>query len=170
MNALYNVREKTENIEFHWHVKWIHLNRSDWMEVQTETYRAAMNGTLERHFSDMIAVIPTRITIEQLKQRLENIATKVDELKIVYNDETSLIVELHIDEKVIPYELHIDEANDPEEYKMYNRQDSTIVDRNFEDAAFGTEIFTRTLFVGDVLTAFSSKYNFYGTSLQTCYL
>ncbi|AJG48811.1 hypothetical protein AS53_3103 [Bacillus anthracis str. Turkey32] len=51
------------------------------MEVQTETYRAAMNGTLERHFSDMIAVIPTRITIEQLKQRLENIATKVDELK-----------------------------------------------------------------------------------------
>ena len=28
------------------------------MEVQTETYRAAMNGTLERHFSDMIAVIP----------------------------------------------------------------------------------------------------------------
>ncbi len=66
---------------FHWHVKWIHLNRSDWMEVQTETYRAAMNGTLERHFSDMIAVIPTRITIEQLKQRLETIATKVDELK-----------------------------------------------------------------------------------------
>ena len=67
---------------FDWHVKWIHLNRSDWMEVQTETYRAAMNGTLERHFSDMIAVIPTRITIEQLKQRLENIATKVDELKL----------------------------------------------------------------------------------------
>ena len=67
---------------FHWHVKWIHLNRSDWMEVQTETYRAAMNGTLERHFSDMIAVIPTRITIEKLKQRLETIATKVDELKL----------------------------------------------------------------------------------------
>ena len=67
---------------FDWHVKWIHLNRSDWMEVQTETYRAAMNGTLERHFSDMIAVIPTRITIEQLKQRLENITTKVDELKL----------------------------------------------------------------------------------------
>ncbi|WP_440375012.1 DUF4026 domain-containing protein, partial [Neisseria sp. P0015.S002] len=92
--------------------------------------------------------IPTRITIEQLKQRLETIATKVDELKIVYSDETSLIVELHMDETIIPYELHIDEANDPEEYKMYNRQDSTIVDRNFEDAAFGTEIFTRTLFVG----------------------
>lgn len=52
------------------------------MEVQTETYRAAMNGTLERHFSDMVAVIPTRITIEQLKQRLETIATKVDELKL----------------------------------------------------------------------------------------
>ena len=52
------------------------------MEVQTETYRATMNGTLERHFSDMIAVIPTRITIEQLKQRLETIATKVDELKL----------------------------------------------------------------------------------------
>ena len=47
----------------------------------------------------MIAVIPTRITIEKLKQRLETIATKVDELKIVYSDETSLIVELHIDEK-----------------------------------------------------------------------
>ena len=46
------------------------------MEVQTETYRAAMNGTLERHFSDMIAVIPTRITIEQLKQRLETILAK----------------------------------------------------------------------------------------------
>ena len=41
-----------------------------------------MNGTLERHFSDMIAVIPTRITIEQLKQRLETIATKVDDLKL----------------------------------------------------------------------------------------
>ena len=41
-----------------------------------------MNGTLERHFSDMIAVIPTRITIEKLKQRLETIATKVDELKL----------------------------------------------------------------------------------------
>ena len=67
---------------FDWYVKWIHLNRSDCMEVQTETYRATMNGTLERHFSDMIAVIPTRITIEQLKQRLENIATKVDELKL----------------------------------------------------------------------------------------
>ena len=98
---------------FDWYVKWIHLNRSDCMEVQTETYRATMNGTLERHFSDMIAVIPTRITIEQLKQRLENIATKVDELKIVYSDETSLIVELHMDETIIPYELHIDEANDP---------------------------------------------------------
>ncbi|AOM09758.1 hypothetical protein BTI247_13490 [Bacillus thuringiensis Bt18247] len=70
------------------------------MEVQTETYRAAMNGTLERHFSDMIAVIPTRITIEQLKHRLEIIATKVDELKIVYSDETSLIVELHMGETV----------------------------------------------------------------------
>ena len=76
------MKEKTEISKFNWHVKWIHLNRSDWMEVQTETYRAAMNGTLERHFSDMIAVIPTRITIEQLKQRLENIATKVDELKL----------------------------------------------------------------------------------------
>ncbi|HDW3058102.1 TPA: DUF4026 domain-containing protein [Bacillus cereus] len=130
------------------------------MEVQTETYRAAMNGTLERHFSDMIAVIPTRITIEQLKQRLETIATKVDELKIVYSDETSLIVELHMDEAIIPYELHIDEANDPEEYKMYNRQDSTIVDRNFEDAAFGTEIFTRTLFVGDVLDCFFQQLQF----------
>ena len=130
------------------------------MEVQTETYRAAMNGTLERHFSDMIAVIPTRITIEQLKQRLENIATKVDELKIVYSDETSLIVELHMDNKVIPYELHIDETDDPEEYKLYNRQDSTIVDRSFEDAAYGTEIFTRTLFVGDVLNCFSSSYSF----------
>lgn len=130
------------------------------MEVQTETYRATMNGTLERHFSDMIAVIPTRITIEQLKQRLENIATKVDELKIVYSDETSLIVELHMDETIIPYELHIDEANDPEEYKMYNRQDSTIVDRNFEDAAFGTEIFTRTLFVGDVLDCFFQQIQF----------
>ena len=30
----------------------------------------------------MIAVIPTRITIEKLKQRLETIATKVDELKL----------------------------------------------------------------------------------------
>ena len=37
-------------------------------------------------------------------------------------------------ETVIPYELHIDEPNDPEGYKMYNRQDATIVDRNFEDA------------------------------------
>ena len=81
----------------------------------------------------MIAVIPTRITIEQLKQRLETIATKVDDLKIVYSDETSLIVELHMGETVIPYELHIDEPNDPEGYKMYNRQDATIVDRNFED-------------------------------------
>ncbi|HDR4907852.1 TPA: DUF4026 domain-containing protein [Bacillus cereus] len=130
------------------------------MEVQTETYRAAMNGTLERYFSDMIAVISTRITIEQLKQRLETIATKVDELKIVYSDETSLIVELHMGETVIPYELHIDEANDPEEYKMYNRQDSTIVDRNFEDATFGTEIFTRTLFVGDVLDCFFQQLQF----------
>lgn len=145
---------------FNWHVKWIHLNRSDWMEVQTETYRAAMNGTLERHFSDMIAVIPTRITIEQLKQRLETIATKVDDLKIVYSDETSLIVELHMGETVIPYELHIDEPNDPEGYKMYNRQDATIVDRNFEDAAFGTEIFTRTLFVGDVLDCFFQQLQF----------
>lgn len=130
------------------------------MEVQTETYRAAMNGTLERHFSDMIAVIPTRITIEQLKQRLETIATKVDDLKIVYSDETSLIVELHMGETVIPYELHIDEPNDPEGYKMYNRQDATIVDRNFEDAAFGTEIFTRTLFVGDVLDCFFQQLQF----------
>lgn len=130
------------------------------MEVQTETYRAAMNGTLERHFSDMIAVIPTKITIEQLKLRLETIATKVDELKIVYSDETSIIVELHMDEKITPYELHIDEANDPEEYKMYNRQDSTLVDRNFEDAAYGTEIFTRTLFVGDVLDCFFQQLQF----------
>lgn len=130
------------------------------MQAQTETYRAAMNGTLERHFSDMIAVIPTRITIDQLKQRLETISTKVDELKIVYSDETSLIVELHLNEKVIPYELHIDETDDPEEYKMYNRQDSTIVDRTFEDAAFGTEIFTRTLFVGDVLSCFFHQLQF----------
>ncbi len=65
-----------------------------------------------------------------------------------------------MDEKVIPYELHIDEANDPEEYKLYNRQDSTIVDRNFEDAAFGTEIFTRTLFVGDVLDCFFQQLHF----------
>ena len=64
------LERKQKISKFHWHVKWIHLNRSDWMEVQTETYRAAINGTLERHFSDMIAVIPTIITIEQLKQRL----------------------------------------------------------------------------------------------------
>lgn len=44
------MKEKTEISKFNRHVKWIHLNRSDWMEVQTETYRAAMNGTLERHF------------------------------------------------------------------------------------------------------------------------
>ena len=42
------------------------------MEIQTETYRAAMNGTLERHFSDMIAVIPTRITIDELKTAARN--------------------------------------------------------------------------------------------------
>lgn len=130
------------------------------MEVQTETYRAAMNGTLERHFSDMIAVIPIRITIDQLKRRLETLSATVDELKIVYSDETSLIVELHIDEKVIPYELRIDETDDPEKYKMYNRQDSTILDRTFEDAAYGTEIFTRTLFVGDVLSCFFQQLQF----------
>ena len=73
-------------------------------------------------------------------------------------------------ETVIPYELHIDEPNDPEGYKMYNRQDATIVDRNFEDATFGTEIFTRTLFVGDVLDCFSSSYSSYGISPQICYL
>ncbi|MCT4572709.1 hypothetical protein N3930_36095, partial [Bacillus thuringiensis] len=28
-------------------------------------------------------------------------------------------------------------TKDPAGYKMYNRQDATIVDRNFEDAAFG---------------------------------
>ena len=63
-------------------------------------------------------------------------------------------------ETVIPYELHIDEPNDPEGYKMYNRQDATIVDRNFEDATFGTEIFTRTLFVGDVLDCFFQQLQF----------
>lgn len=56
------------------------------------------------------------------------------------------------------------------EYKLYNRQDSTIVDRNFEDAAFGTEIFTRTLFVGDVLDCFFQQLQFYGTLRQICYL
>ena len=65
-----------------------------------------------------------------------------------------------MDDKVIPYELHIDETDDPEEYKLYNRQDSTIVDRTFEDAAYGTEIFTRTLFVGDVLDCFFQQIQF----------
>ncbi|KFN02039.1 DUF4026 domain-containing protein [Bacillus clarus] len=130
------------------------------MEVQTETYRAAMKGTLERHFSDMIAIIPIKLTIDQLKHRLETLATTVDELKIIYNDETSLIVELHMDERIIPYEIHIDATRDAEEYKMYNRQDATIRDDIFEDTSLGTEIFTRTLFVGDVLSCFYHQLQF----------
>ena len=130
------------------------------MEVQTEEYRAAMKGTLERHFSDMIAVIPEKLTLDQLKRRLEIVATTVDELKIVYSDEMSLIVELHMDEEVILYEIHIDVTRDAEEYKLYNRQDSTIIDDIFEGASLGTEIFTRTLFVGDVLSCFYHQLQF----------
>ena len=130
------------------------------MELQTEAYRAAMKGTLERHFSDMIAVIPGKLTMTQLKQRLEIVAATVDDLKIVYNDETSLIVELHMSEGVIPYEIHIDATRDIEEYKLYYRQDSTITDNIFEDASLGTEIFTRTLFTGDVLSCFYHQLQF----------
>lgn len=130
------------------------------MEVQTEEYRAAMKGTLERHFSDMIAVIPERLSLDQLKQRLEIVATTVDALKIVYSDETSLIVELHMDGEMIPYEIHIEETRDVEEYKLYNRQDSTIIDDVFEDASVGTEIFTRTIFSGDVLSCFYDQLQF----------
>ncbi|MBO1582599.1 DUF4026 domain-containing protein [Bacillus sp. XF8] len=130
------------------------------MQVQTETYRAAMQGTLERHFSDMIAVIPEKLTMDQLKRRLEIVAATVDELKIAYSDEMSLIVELHMDERVIPYEIYIDVTRDAEEYKMYYRQDSTIKDDIFEDASLGTEIFTRTLFVGDVLSCFYYQLQF----------
>ncbi|MFD3450362.1 DUF4026 domain-containing protein [Microbacteriaceae bacterium 4G12] len=130
------------------------------MEVQTEAYRAAMEGTLERHFSDMVAIIPEQLTMDQLKRRLEIVAATVDELKIVYSDETSLIVELHMDEEVIPYEIHIDVTRDAEEYKMYYRQDSTITDDIFEGVSLGTEIFTRTLFVGDVLSCFYHQLQF----------
>ncbi|WP_058004132.1 DUF4026 domain-containing protein [Heyndrickxia sp. FSL K6-6286] len=127
------------------------------MQVQTNAYRAAREGTLERSFSDLIAVVPDVLSIEVVKARLFEI---YDEVSILNEDETSILVEIKSDDSVTPYEIHVQPTPEDVQYEQYYRQDQTTTEEAFKQAYTGSEIFVRTLFNGDVLSGFYYQLDF----------
>ena len=86
------------------------------MQVQTNAYRAAREGTLERSFSDLIAVVPDVLSIEVVKARLFEI---YDEVSILNEDETSILIEIKSDDSVTPYEIHVQPTPEDVQYEQY---------------------------------------------------
>ncbi len=66
MHSIMLERENRKYRHFDRHVKWIDLNRSDWMEVQNRNIPRSYEWNIRTSFLQNVAVIPTRITIEQL--------------------------------------------------------------------------------------------------------
>ncbi|MEW9110109.1 DUF4026 domain-containing protein [Cytobacillus gottheilii] len=130
------------------------------MEQQTDIYRAAKEGTLERAFSDMIAVLPGVITLEQMKERI--FALNSDELNchIVHEDEAGMMIELQYGDIILPYEIEVNQAPEGIEYKDFFRQGTLLEESVYEEAKNGTEVFIRTLFQGDALIAYYNQLEF----------
>ncbi|GIN84081.1 hypothetical protein J6TS2_04670 [Heyndrickxia sporothermodurans] len=124
------------------------------MEVQTQAYRDVKEGKLERAFSEIAAVIPNELTLDDLKERFLAITENSDEITIIKEDQTSMIIELKVEDTVIPYEIFIVPSPEGVHYEQYYRQDHTIPEEVFELANQGHEIVVRTIFNGDVLSSF----------------
>ncbi|MGE8203829.1 DUF4026 domain-containing protein [Heyndrickxia sp. NPDC080065] len=124
------------------------------MEVQTQAYRDVKEGNLERAFSDIAAVIPNEITLGHIKERLASLPENMNEVTIVNEDSSNMIIELKIEETVYPYEINILPSPEGVHYEQYYRQDHTIAEEVFEHANHGFEIVVRTIFNNDILGSF----------------
>ncbi|WP_080846211.1 DUF4026 domain-containing protein [Cytobacillus gottheilii] len=130
------------------------------MEQQTDIYRAAKEGTLERAFSDMIAVLPGVISLEQMKERIFALNSEEVKCSLVHEDEAGIMIELQYGDILLPFEIEVNPAPEGIEYQEFFRQGTLLEESVFEEANNGTEFFVRTLFQGDALVGFYNQLEF----------